>query len=129
VAYVARGTLADASSIGKVKAMLKRAMQVQLDGGGFALVEILSNCPVGWGMTPPESIAHLADVAHTYPVGVLVDRMQPARPAQLHAPSGAAVPTRPGRSAIGAEPANSVVHPTKAGRLSTGPVDRPRPEA
>ncbi len=129
VSYAARGTLADASSIGKVKAMLKRAMQIQLDGGGFAIVEILANCPVGWGMTAPESIAHLADVAHTYPVGVLVDRMQPTRPAQLHAPSGAPVPTRPGRSAIGPEPPNGVGRPTKAGRLATGPVDRPRPEA
>jgi 2-oxoglutarate ferredoxin oxidoreductase subunit beta len=76
VSYAARGTLADAASIGKARAMLKRAMQIQLDGGGFGLVEILANCPVGWGMTAPESIRHLATVAETYPVGVLVDRMK-----------------------------------------------------
>lgn len=81
VSYAARGTLADAGSIGKVKAMLKRAMQVQLGGGGFSIVEILANCPVGWNMTAPESIAHLAEVAETYPVGVLVDRLKAPRPA------------------------------------------------
>jgi 2-oxoglutarate/2-oxoacid ferredoxin oxidoreductase subunit beta len=74
VSYAARGTLADPASIGKARAMLKNAMQIQLSGGGFSIVEILANCPVGWNMTAPESIAHLAEVAETYPVGVLVDR-------------------------------------------------------
>ena len=54
--------------------MLKRACQVQQANGGFGIVEVLSNCPVGWGMTPVESIAHLAEVAETFPLGVLVDR-------------------------------------------------------
>ncbi len=74
VAYAARGTLIDAGSIGRVKAMLRRACEVQVDRAGFAIVEVLSNCPVGWKMSPPESIAHLATVAETYPVGVLLDR-------------------------------------------------------
>ncbi len=74
VAYAARGTIADAGSIGKLKAMLKRACQAQLGDEGFAIVEVLSNCPVGWNMTAPESIAHLAEVALTYPVGVILDR-------------------------------------------------------
>ncbi len=78
VAYAARGTLADAGSIGKVRAMLRRAMDVQLRDAGFAIVEVLSNCPVGWNMTPAESIAHLQTVAETYPVGVIVDRMKAA---------------------------------------------------
>jgi 2-oxoglutarate/2-oxoacid ferredoxin oxidoreductase subunit beta len=74
VAYAARGTVADAGSIGKLKMMLKRACQAQLRDEGFAIVEVLSNCPVGWNMTPPESIAHLAEVAETYPTGVILDR-------------------------------------------------------
>ncbi len=74
VAYAARGTVADAGSIGKLKAMIKRACHAQLQDEGFALVEVLSNCPVGWNMTPPESIAHLAEVTETYPLGVIVDR-------------------------------------------------------
>jgi 2-oxoglutarate ferredoxin oxidoreductase subunit beta len=74
VDYVARGSVADPASIGKLKSMLRRAFEVQLRGGGFGIVEVLSNCPVGWGMTAPESMAHLAEVAGTYPVGVILDR-------------------------------------------------------
>ncbi len=74
VAYAARGSVADPSQIGKTKAMIRRAAQAQIAGEGFAIVEVLSNCPVGWGMTAPESMEHLAVVAETYPTGVLVDR-------------------------------------------------------
>ena len=80
VAYAARGSVADASSIGRTKAYIRRACEVQLEGDGFSLVEILSNCPVGWGMTPQQSMAHLRDkVTQTYPLGVLVDRGRPAQ--------------------------------------------------
>jgi 2-oxoglutarate ferredoxin oxidoreductase subunit beta len=74
MAYAARGTVADAGSIGKLKAMIRRACEVQLEGNGFALVEVLSNCPVGWNMDAPTSIAHLAEVAETYPIGIILDR-------------------------------------------------------
>jgi len=74
VAYAARGSVADPSHIGKTKAMIKRAAQAQIGGEGFAIVEVLSNCPVGWGMTAPESMEHLREVSETYPLGVLVDR-------------------------------------------------------
>jgi 2-oxoglutarate ferredoxin oxidoreductase subunit beta len=76
VAYAARGSVADPAAIGKTKAMIKRACSAQLDDAGFGIGEVLSNCPVGWGMTPPDSMAHLAEVAETYPLGVLVDRMR-----------------------------------------------------
>jgi 2-oxoglutarate ferredoxin oxidoreductase subunit beta len=78
VAYAARGSVADPSHIGKTRAMIRRACRAQLDGEGFAIVEVLSNCPVGWGMTAPESMEHLRVVAETYPTGVLVDRGAPA---------------------------------------------------
>jgi 2-oxoglutarate/2-oxoacid ferredoxin oxidoreductase subunit beta len=76
VAYAARGSVADPAAIGKTKAMIKRACSAQLEDAGFGIVEVLSNCPVGWGMTAPDSMAHLAEVAETYPLGVLVDRMR-----------------------------------------------------
>jgi len=74
VAYAARGSVGDPAAIGKTKAMIRRAAQAQVAGEGFALVEVLSNCPVGWGMTAPASMEHLTQVAETYPLGVLVDR-------------------------------------------------------
>ena len=80
VTYAARGTIADASQIGKLKSMIRRACQVQIEGGGFAIVEALSNCPVGWGMTPQQSLEHLkGPVVKEYPLGVIVDRGTPAQ--------------------------------------------------
>jgi 2-oxoglutarate ferredoxin oxidoreductase subunit beta len=75
VAYAARGSIADPGHIGRTKAMIRRACEVQAEGRGFAIVEILSTCPVGWGMTAPEAMLHVAeDVVQAYPLGVLVDR-------------------------------------------------------
>ncbi len=61
VAYAARGSIVDPGAIGKTKAYLRKACEVQLADAGFAIVEILSNCPVGWGMTPQESIERLGE--------------------------------------------------------------------
>ncbi|MBI2781369.1 MAG: 2-oxoglutarate oxidoreductase [Chloroflexi bacterium] len=75
VSYAARGSIADPSQIGKTKVMLRRAFEDQLGGGRTSIVEILSTCPVGWGMTPQESMDHVAnEVVGVYPLGVLVDR-------------------------------------------------------
>jgi 2-oxoglutarate ferredoxin oxidoreductase subunit beta len=75
VSYAARGSIADPQSIGRTKSMLKRAFETQLTGGGFSIVEVLSTCPVGWGMTPTDAMDHLSkDVVEVYPLGVLVDR-------------------------------------------------------
>ena len=75
VTYAARGSVTDPSQIGKTKQMIKRAFQDQLAGGGLSIVEILSTCPVGWGMTPQASMDHVArNVVGVYPLGVIVDR-------------------------------------------------------
>jgi len=77
VSYAARGSIADPQRIGRTKAMLRRAFEVQLTGDGLSIVEVLSTCPVGWGLTPIESMEHLErDVVGTYPLGVLVDRVK-----------------------------------------------------
>jgi 2-oxoglutarate ferredoxin oxidoreductase subunit beta len=75
VAYAARGSVASSVSIGRTKRYLRRACEIQLEGRGFAIVEVLSNCPVGWGMTPEQSMQRLEEVvAGQYPPGVIVDR-------------------------------------------------------
>jgi Pyruvate:ferredoxin oxidoreductase and related 2-oxoacid:ferredoxin oxidoreductases, beta subunit len=75
VSYAARGSIADPGAIGRTKAMIRRAFEIQLAGGGLTIVEVLSTCPVGWGMTATASMEHLAnDVVETYPLGVMVDR-------------------------------------------------------
>ena len=79
VSYAARGAIADPAAVGRTKALLRRAFENQVSGTGMSIVEVLSTCPVGWGLTPTESMAHLAqDVVKTYPLGVLVDRRKDA---------------------------------------------------
>ncbi|MEX1171961.1 MAG: thiamine pyrophosphate-dependent enzyme [Chloroflexota bacterium] len=92
VAYAARGSIANPSLIGKTKSMLRRAFQVQLDGGGMSIVEVLSTCPVGWGMTPVEAMAYVADdVTAVYPLGVMVDRAKAKAKATTAATAATAV--------------------------------------
>ena len=73
--YAARGSIADPGWIGRTKAMLRRSFEIQLAGAGFSIVEILSTCPVGWGMTPDRGHGPCHDdVPAVYPLGVIVDR-------------------------------------------------------
>ena len=75
VTYAARGSIANPQLIGRAKQMLKRSFEIQEQGLGFSIVEILSTCPVGWNMTASEAMEHVEnDVVSTYPLGVLVDR-------------------------------------------------------
>ncbi len=91
VTYAARGSIGDASLIGKLKAMIRRACQVQIDAGGFSIVEALSNCPVGWAMTPQESLEHLkGPVVEAYPLGAIVDRGSSGASSASGASAGAA---------------------------------------
>ena len=104
VTYAARGSVGDASLIGKLKAMIKRACLVQIEGGGFSIVEALSNCPIGWDMTPQQSLEHLkGPVVEAYPLGVIVDRGVAPQPAG--AGSAGAGPAGGEAGAGGTEPA------------------------
>jgi 2-oxoglutarate/2-oxoacid ferredoxin oxidoreductase subunit beta len=113
VAYAARGCIAEPGLIGKTKAMIRRAFDVQLEDTGFSMVEVLSTCPVGWGMTPSEAMRRLeSEVMVAYPVGLFVDRAKgvgQAMPAPVGrpAPSGgcAAAAPGPGRPAKESGPA------------------------
>jgi 2-oxoglutarate ferredoxin oxidoreductase subunit beta len=75
VQYAARVSVGDPGLVGKAKQAIKRAFEIQLEGNGFSIVEVLSTCPVGWGMTPTEAMTRLRDVvAEAYPIGTFVDR-------------------------------------------------------
>ena len=75
VQYAARVSVGDAGLVGKAKQAIKRAFEVQLEGHGFSIVEVLSTCPVGWGMTPTDAMTRLRGVVmDAYPVGTFVDR-------------------------------------------------------
>jgi 2-oxoisovalerate ferredoxin oxidoreductase beta subunit len=55
-AYIERVALTDAKNTMKVRKAVRRALQCQIEGRGFSLVEVLASCPTGWKVTPEESI-------------------------------------------------------------------------
>ena len=58
-AYAARGSVHDAASVVKTKAMVRRAFETQLARRGFSFVEILTMCPTGWFVPTAEGPGYL----------------------------------------------------------------------
>jgi 2-oxoglutarate ferredoxin oxidoreductase subunit beta len=54
--YVTRQAMFSPPHIIKAKKAVKKAFKLQNEGAGFTFVEILSNCPTGWGLTPEASL-------------------------------------------------------------------------
>lgn len=72
--YVERCALFGQRERKRCKAAIKRALQLQVEGRGFGFVEILSECPTHWGLTPQQSEQHVRDVLQKqYPLGVVKD--------------------------------------------------------
>lgn len=61
VAYCARGSVSTPANVEKTKRMIKKALQKQMNGEGFCLVEVLSACPTNWNLTPEESIMFMKE--------------------------------------------------------------------
>ena len=59
--FVVRRSLHDATNIRKAKKAIRIAFEVQQQGLGFSLVELLSTCPTNWGMTPNEALCFVED--------------------------------------------------------------------
>ena len=55
-AYVVRRTAINPREVRRLKKAIITAFKVQMAGLGYSLVEVLSNCPTNWGMTPIESL-------------------------------------------------------------------------
>ncbi len=71
--YVTRQAVNSAKAVRKCKKALKQAFQNQVEGkGGTNYVEIVSNCPSGWKMTPIESNKRIdEEILNYYPLGDL----------------------------------------------------------
>ena len=73
-AYIERVSVHDVQHIRKAKAAIKKAFQLQMEGKGFTLIEVISTCPTNWGMTPKESLEWVkSDMIPAYPLGVYKD--------------------------------------------------------
>ncbi|SDF57298.1 thiamine pyrophosphate-dependent enzyme [Sporolituus thermophilus] len=69
--YIARVAVNNPANMAKARAAIKKAFEIQLNGEGFAMVEVLSTCPTNWGMTPLEAVDWLEkNMMAYYPLGV-----------------------------------------------------------
>jgi 2-oxoglutarate ferredoxin oxidoreductase subunit beta len=68
--YSVRRSLHDARHIIQAKKAIRIAFKAQLLGLGYSIVELLSNCPTNWGMTPEESLIWVKEeMIPVYPLG------------------------------------------------------------
>lgn len=73
--YITRQAVYDVKRIDQTKKAIKKAFRLQKEGEGYALVEILSACPINWGMDPVEANERIKqEVENVYPLGDIIDR-------------------------------------------------------
>lgn len=74
VVYIERLALTDPAAVRAVKRAIGRGFRCQLDGHGYSLIEVLSPCPVNWGLSPVDSLAYIGGrMAAFFPPGVIKD--------------------------------------------------------
>jgi 2-oxoisovalerate ferredoxin oxidoreductase beta subunit len=79
--YIERVGLGDNKQIVQATRAMRRAVENQVKGLGFSLIEVLSPCPTIWKMSPVEAQRWVKDVMEkTYPLGVFKDRTKEAHP-------------------------------------------------
>lgn len=69
-AYIVRRAAHKPVEVRRLRSALKTAFLVQMTGLGFSMVEVVSNCPTNWGMTPRESLEFIEErMVPYYPLG------------------------------------------------------------
>ena len=72
--FIARVAVHTPMQIINAKRVIKKAFRLQSEGKCFTLVEVLSNCPTNWGLSPDESLKWVAsDMMPYYPLGIFKD--------------------------------------------------------
>ncbi len=69
--YLERTTVDKPAGVIKTKKAIKRALEYQIQKRGFTLVEVLSQCPTDWGMTPLNSLERVRkEMIPYFPLGI-----------------------------------------------------------
>ncbi|MDD4171400.1 MAG: thiamine pyrophosphate-dependent enzyme [Syntrophomonas sp.] len=69
-AYISRVAVNNPANVIKAKKSIKKALQTQMKGLGFSLVEVLSTCPTNWGLGPIDAFKWLEEnMIPYYPLG------------------------------------------------------------
>jgi len=71
--YIERCAVHKPAEVRKAKKAIKHAFQLQVDGAkGLTMVEVLSQCPTAWRMTPTEAVEWLEkEMIKVFPLGRL----------------------------------------------------------
>ncbi len=78
-AYIAREALSSPKHVLAAKKAVRRAFEVQLAGGGFAMVELLAACPINLKLPPVDALKWVEEnMVRYYPLGEL--KSPPAAP-------------------------------------------------
>ncbi len=73
--YLERTSCNTPTNVNKTKNAIKKAFKNQLEGKGFSMVEIISNCPTNWGCNELQSLEYIEEkMLVEYPLGVFRDR-------------------------------------------------------
>ena len=68
--YVTRQSVHTAAGVRKLKKAFKKSVEYQKQGKGTCFIEVVSNCPSGWKMTPVESNKWMEEnMIPFYPLG------------------------------------------------------------
>jgi len=79
--HIERVGLGDAKQIVQATRAIKKAVENQVRGLGFSLIEVLSPCPTIWKMSAVDARHWVRDVMEkTFPLGVFRDRTKEAQP-------------------------------------------------
>lgn len=69
-AYIARVSVSSPRNIIQAKKAIKKAFEMQIKGLGYSMVEVLSQCPVAWHMTPTQATKWVEEkMIPYYPLG------------------------------------------------------------
>jgi 2-oxoglutarate ferredoxin oxidoreductase subunit beta len=92
--YIARGAVNNAVNVRKTRRYVRKALEAQMWGIGFTMVEILSPCPTNWGKEPLDAVEWMErEMLRVFPVGEVKDVIQDT--AETDPPAGQA-PVREG---------------------------------
>lgn len=74
-AFVARASVHSPAEINKLKKYMETAIDSQMAGKGFSMIEVLAPCPTNWGLSVEKAYARVPEeMMKYYPLGVLADR-------------------------------------------------------
>lgn len=92
--YIARVSVADTRRIMAARQAIRRIFEIQRDGLGYALLEVLAPCPTNFGMSSAKAAEFCAtEMEKEFPLGVIRDRTRDGatRPAIREIPRAASI--------------------------------------